>query len=60
MNKVRADQRLNIAREAFMYCGGLLWNNHPVNLIMIGDTAKFKRAVKKLGQRSHKSQTPLD
>ena len=43
MNKVRVEQRLTIAREVFIYRGGLLWNSLPVNLRMI---AKFKRAVK--------------
>ena len=46
VNKVRVDQRLTIAREAFMYRGGLLWNSLPVNLRMIGNSAKFKGAVK--------------
>ena len=46
VKKVRVDQRLTIAREAFFYRGGLLWNSLPVNLRMIGNSAKFKRAVK--------------
>ena len=47
VRKIYVDQKLTLTRAGFIYRGGLLWNQLPINLRLEMDTPKFRKGTKK-------------